>query len=121
MKKVVRVRLKELRGSLSQAKFAQDLGLPQQTYANYETGRSEVGLALLCELSSKFGVSTDWLLGLPHAEAPAASAPPPSAEVARLWALVESQQRVIENLSRSPHAGSRQSASGAGEANGGVA
>lgn len=93
MKKIVCIRLKELRGSLSQAKFASDLGLPQQTYANYETGRSEVGLSLLCDLASRFGVTTDWLLGLSDSKSQqpvAASAPISQAKLEGLKAAIRS-------------------------------
>lgn len=121
MKKIFCERLREARGLRSQAECARSLGVAQQTYGSWESGAREPNLEAIASISLHFVVSADWLLGLPHAEAPAALPPSPSAEVARLWALVESQQRVIENLSRSPHAGSRQSASGAGEANGGVA
>ena len=60
------MRLKELRGEESQAKFAARLGLPQQTYYRYESGKSEPPLSLLRNISLKFGVSADWLLGLPE-------------------------------------------------------
>ena len=65
MKKIV-LRLKELRGDESQTKFAAKLGLPQQTYYRYESGKSEPPLSLLKDVSLKFGVSANWLLGLPE-------------------------------------------------------
>lgn len=69
MKKVV-LRLKELRGEESQAQFAAKLGLPQQTYYRYESGKSEPPLTLLKNISLKFGVSADWLLGLSSSKQP---------------------------------------------------
>lgn len=87
MKKIVCIRLKELRGSLSQAKFASDLGLPQQTYANYETGRSEVGLSLLCDIASRYGVTTDWLLGLNDSKNPQPGSANAQASQAKLEGL----------------------------------
>lgn len=113
-------RLKSLRGEERQTDFARKLGVSVKTLQHYEYGTRDPSLEFIELLCYKLGASADWLLGLPHAEAPAAY-PPPSTDVARLWALVESQQRVIEALSISPHVGSRRSASGAGEANGGVA
>jgi transcriptional regulator with XRE-family HTH domain len=73
MEKIV-LRLKELRGDEPQAKFAAKLELPQQTYSRYESGRSEPPLALLKDIALRFGVSTDWLLGLTDKDGPSVSA-----------------------------------------------
>ena len=58
-------RLKELRGSESQASFAASLGLNRVQYAKYESGQNLPSVEVLeriCRIVP--GVSADWLLGL---------------------------------------------------------
>ena len=100
--------LKQIRGSLSQAKFAAQFGVKQTTYCNWEKGYKEPSLGTLAGIAKHFGVTTDWLLGLTDSrtgggvQTPPRAEPAPSrdADIARLWALVESQQRTIEALAR---------------------
>ena len=104
-------RLKQLRGKQSQASFAQSIGVKQQTYSNWETGRSDIPLGWVAGLSQYFGVTTDWLLGLDdsrnsvsltatdHSVAANNSTVAADAqEVQRLLGIIESQQRVIEKI-----------------------
>lgn len=58
------LRLKELRGSRSQAAFANELGITQQRYANYESGIREPDLTTLCRIAALTTGSVDKLLGL---------------------------------------------------------
>jgi len=64
-------RLKELRGDANQTSFAETLGLKQAVYSHYETNRREPDLNTLCRIARILGVSTDYLLGLSNAGAPA--------------------------------------------------
>ena len=64
MKNPFQERLREARGSLSQAEFAHKMGLIQQTYANWENGAREPDQEKLKKLAIQIGVTTDWLLGL---------------------------------------------------------
>ena len=57
-------RLKEARGSESQASFANKLGISQVAYSRYESGQREPGLDCLYQIGVMTGVSVDWLLGL---------------------------------------------------------
>lgn len=59
-------RLKELRTSLklSQASFAERIGMLQQQYSRYETGEREPQLKHLKKICTEFNVTADWLLGL---------------------------------------------------------
>lgn len=57
-------RLKELRGSLSQAGFASRIGIKQTSYSAWERGVKEPGASVVAKIASAFGVSTDWLLGM---------------------------------------------------------
>lgn len=59
------MRLKELRNEigLSQAAVAEQLGITQQAYANYEREVRQPDLEMLLKLSSFFNVSVDFLLG----------------------------------------------------------
>ena len=66
------LRLKSIRGSLPQSQMAEALGIPQQTYANWELGIRQPKLDDLGALSLQLGVSADYLLGLscdPHSGA----------------------------------------------------
>ena len=62
--KTIGEKLKELRGSMSQNEAAKRIGIAQQGWARYETGRVAPGADVLHQICSKFGVSADWLLGL---------------------------------------------------------
>jgi len=59
-------RLKELRlkNKLSQAKFAQLMGVSDTQYQRYEYGENEPTIGLLFVIGLYFEVSVDWLLGL---------------------------------------------------------
>lgn len=56
-------RLREIRKSCqeSQRAFAARFGLVQQTYANYESGKADIPMQLLRQLSSA-GINLNWLL-----------------------------------------------------------
>jgi len=51
-------------GFTSQLQAARELDIPQQTYGNYESGRSFPKEDILLKIAVTFGVSIDWLLGL---------------------------------------------------------
>jgi len=65
MKNSFSVKLRELRGSKSQSEFANEIGAKQTTYSSWERGIKEPNLDMVCDISTRFGVSADWLLGLP--------------------------------------------------------
>lgn len=68
-------RLRELRGSESQASFAASIGVNRVQYAKYESGQNSPSIELLkriCEAHD--GVTADWLLGLPKSAAQSAAA-----------------------------------------------
>ena len=72
--KIFCARLKERRGDLTQAAFARQLGMNQQTYQRYETGVREPDLDTLHQIGVQAEVSVDWLLGL--SDAPPRPHPP---------------------------------------------
>ena len=59
------MKIKELRQklNLSQIEISKKLNIPQQTYCNYEIGRSEPSIRTLIELADFFNVSIDELTG----------------------------------------------------------
>lgn len=57
-------RLFELRGNTPQSIFSREIGVIQQTYAQWELGDRQPKLQELVRLAKHFGVSTDWLLDL---------------------------------------------------------
>ena len=64
MKKVFCQRLRELRGSLSQGRYADKIGTKQTTLSSWERGFREPNLDGVVLIATTNGVSTDWLLGL---------------------------------------------------------
>lgn len=57
-------RLKEMRGVRTQAEAAKLIGIAAPAWRVYESDRSIPGGKLLAKMSTAFGVSTDWILGL---------------------------------------------------------
>lgn len=55
-------RLREVRGGMSQAEFAQILNMSQSSIANYETGKRVPDASLILDLMSAFGVDPVWLI-----------------------------------------------------------
>lgn len=57
-------RLKKLRlaRGLSQAELAEELGLPQKTYCNYERNEREPSANTMIMIAAYFGVTLDYLL-----------------------------------------------------------
>jgi transcriptional regulator with XRE-family HTH domain len=64
---------KRLRQAREEAGFktavagAQHARLPQQSLSDYEAERRTPGAVAIAQLCRRFGVSADWLLGLPQA------------------------------------------------------
>lgn len=60
--------LKSLRidNDLYQKDVAKILGIDQQYYSKYETGKNELPLRHLMTLCKFYGVSADYILGLPE-------------------------------------------------------
>ena len=57
-------RLRQLRGSSSQAEMARQLGMKQPQWARYESGASAPSIDILANICRIHAVSADWLLGL---------------------------------------------------------
>ena len=110
MKKSFGDRLRERRGSRSQAEMANVFGVSQSAYSAWERGAKEPSISTIGSICREFNVSADWLLGLPGASAPAVpsvpsvpSVPPDaaSAHPEAYWrALAASQQATIASLTR---------------------
>ena len=63
-------RLRELRGSQSQAAMAAPLGIKYQHWAKYERGESAPGAEMLANICRIHACSADWLLGLRASQPP---------------------------------------------------
>ena len=110
MKKSFGDRLRDLRGSTSQAEIAGKIGVSGQSWGFYERNQKEPTLATIGSICREFNVSADWLLGLPGASAPAVpsvpsvpSVPPDAASGGSesYWRdLAASQQETIASLTR---------------------
>lgn len=58
------LRLREVRKGLTQAQAAESIGISQQGWARYESGKVLPGAEVIHQICSSFDVSADWLLGL---------------------------------------------------------
>lgn len=124
MKKISE-RLRELRGNVSQAEFSKKYGVSQVAYGRWELGKREPGIDEILKICETERVSSDWLLGLTDTRTPCAetatatngsaaatgnaratvnhappSSPSTSPDASRYLSIIESQQRVIENLTQ---------------------
>lgn len=61
------MKLRELREDrdLTQADIAQILSCKQNTYQQYESGKRQIPLQALIKLCEFYGISADYILGLP--------------------------------------------------------
>ena len=101
MKKSFGDRLRDLRGSTSQAEIAGKIGVSGQSWGFYERNQKEPTLATIGSICREFGVSADWLLGLSNATATggATVTDAPSGHPEDYWRdLVSSQQKTISSL-----------------------
>jgi transcriptional regulator with XRE-family HTH domain len=57
-------RLRLLRGVQSQFDFARKLGVKQTSYSGWETRGKDPGASVIAKISTKLGISADWILGL---------------------------------------------------------
>lgn len=55
-------RIRQIRGSQSQASFAESLGIAQRTLAHYEKNNRTPNTEFAVSLAQKYNVSFDWLL-----------------------------------------------------------
>lgn len=63
------VEIREANG-YTRKKLAEELGRPYATVTKYETGEREPGHTYIIEIAKKFGVTTDYILGIEKSPAP---------------------------------------------------
>ncbi|QTR51607.1 helix-turn-helix domain-containing protein [Candidatus Thiothrix anitrata] len=56
------LRLREVRGGMSQTEFAEQLGVAQMTVSNYETGKRIPDVGFLLEVLNKFDADPTWVI-----------------------------------------------------------
>jgi transcriptional regulator with XRE-family HTH domain len=83
---------------LSQQVVVDELGIPQQTYANYEVARARPPVSMLPDLGRLFGVSMDELLGLTNGRGERGPAPKFQKQLERVSQLPKAQQRFVEQM-----------------------
>lgn len=95
--KALGARVAELRKEqgLSQQALADQLGIPQQTYANYEVARARIPASMLPQLARIFGVGVDELLGLRNGTGKRGPTPKFQKQLERIAQLPRTQQRVV--------------------------
>lgn len=124
--KIFPERLKLLRGQTSQEDMGQKYGVTQSAYGKWEAGKAEPKFDILIQICEEYSVSSDWLLGLTEdrgggrvvgtggsivvggdANSSFNVPAPSSGDTARLEELlatqrrlIDTQQRIIESLTR---------------------
>jgi transcriptional regulator with XRE-family HTH domain len=95
--KALGTRVAELRKEqgLSQQALADQLGIPQQTYANYEVARARIPASMLPQLARLFGVGVDELLGLRNGTGKRGPTPKFQKQLERIAQLPRAKQRVV--------------------------
>ncbi len=95
--KALGARVAELRKDqgLSQQALAEQLGIPQQTYANYEVARARIPASMLPQLALLFGVGVDELLGLRNGTGKRGPTPKFQKQLERIAQLPRAQQRLV--------------------------
>jgi transcriptional regulator with XRE-family HTH domain len=95
--KALGARVAELRKDqgLSQQALADQLGIPQQTYANYEVARARIPASMLPQLALLFGVGVDELLGLRNGTGKRGPTPKFQKQLERIAQLPRAQQRLV--------------------------
>ena len=63
------VEIREAHG-YTRKKLAEELGRPYATITKYETGEREPGHTYIIQIAKKFGVTTDYILGIEKSPAP---------------------------------------------------
>ena len=85
--------------NLTQQQLADMLGIVQQSYAQYETGRARIQVAMLPKLARYLGLTMDELMGI---NAGAKIKPGPSSklelQIERLRQLPRATQKVVMNM-----------------------
>lgn len=95
--KALGARIAELRKEqgLSQQGLADQLDIPQQTYANYEVARARIPASMLPQLARLFGVGVDELLGLRNGTGKRGPTPKFQKQLERIAQLPRAKQRVV--------------------------
>ena len=96
------LRQARLAKGLTQRQVAAHIGINQNTYSYWETGRSRVDTAALPRLAALFGVSVDYLLGNAGEETPKGVKIPVLGRVAA-GIPIEAVEDILEYEEISPH------------------
>lgn len=59
-----RLKQARLEKGLTQTEIATKLGIPQQNYQRYETGKFDLKMSSIVNICKALDISADWLLGL---------------------------------------------------------
>ena len=89
---------RKVSGFSSQEDFAKALGIPQQTYGNYESGRSFPKEDILRKIGVELGVSIDVLLDLTTAKTSSRDDSALNAKISRLKKNAAEASASVEKL-----------------------
>ena len=96
-------RLKELRGTESQASFATAIDLNRVQYAKYESGANSPSVEVLERICRIHACSADWLLGLKDNAAPTVTAGAGAAVAIGSHARATSNSKLSTPVSLTPN------------------
>lgn len=94
-------RLKELRGTMTQADFSKKIGIKSyKTYQHYESGRRTPNIEFIIQVAKSCGVSSDYLLGLAEQNGERISTPVPNGDfvLQKAEAIISSAEKMKKFL-----------------------
>ena len=89
-------RLRQLRGTTSQAEMARQLGIQRPQWIKYENGTTSPGAEMLSKICRVHAVSADWLLGLPTARQERPPNPTPDPALKELAKLADALSKAAD-------------------------
>ena len=82
----------------TRARLSEEIGVPYGTIAKYESGEREPGHTYIIKIADKFGVTTDYILGLEDEKAPPSPAEPDQEEPGRSLLSEDAVEEILVSL-----------------------
>lgn len=82
----------------TRARLSEEIGVPYGTIAKYESGEREPGHTYIIKIADKFGVTTDYILGLEDEKAPPSPAEPDQEEPGRSLLSEDAVEEILVKM-----------------------
>ena len=82
----------------TRARLSEEIGVPYGTIAKYESGEREPGHTYIIKIADKFGVTTDYILGLEDEKAPPSPAEPDQEEPGRSLLSEDAVEEILVSM-----------------------